>query len=593
MGLAASQARLLTITARKADCEFQSMSLSHQKIALSRDMERISEEYQNATSKTKLVYDFYGTGNSQMNLNYGLLMTPSVYNDYLPKFITDRQNRVVLSPEYANAARFAGIPQEGYTGTPSSEIRNLFIEGLEGANVISATTAANIESIVYNDGIGLGTLIQANEAYTEITYDQLLERLKIECNSKDYGLYLGDIPADCDFIDCSLSMANGDPHAYLFEYEYDNGSQSKAGVTGDNDNKLLTLDQLLGDGNHYVLSLDGGRGPCVALSETAIAQQVIVGKSEHSPSVLNWITDCFASILGGVTENDLALQYAYDQVVSMIYPNEKIQDLALQWYNNGWTTDSAKEQSKETDKNKDGSRSLVQEISTEVRNCYDSNEVEAVAEQAHNWLGFVNSACYHHDKDSRASIAIDLNNLAKVFLTAFMEYRDNGSYNYSNKKNVKDALLYEAKSDDKFKIVANTEVDSGEENLHAEFYDTMFNLICTSGWTENENINNAEYMQELLKNGSIYISSIDNDACYYQSSYKTDTYIHEVTDSEAVAQAEAKYNALKASIENKENTIDMKMKNLDTEISSLTTEYDTMKSVISKTVEKSFKRYDA
>ena len=82
MGLAASQARLLTITARKADCEFQSMTLSHEKIALSRDMEKISDEYQNATNQTKLVYDYYGTGTSQMNLNYGLLMSPSVYNDY-------------------------------------------------------------------------------------------------------------------------------------------------------------------------------------------------------------------------------------------------------------------------------------------------------------------------------------------------------------------------------------------------------------------------------------------------------------------------------------------------------------------------------
>ena len=31
MGLAAGQARLLTITGRKSDCEFESMRLSHQK----------------------------------------------------------------------------------------------------------------------------------------------------------------------------------------------------------------------------------------------------------------------------------------------------------------------------------------------------------------------------------------------------------------------------------------------------------------------------------------------------------------------------------------------------------------------------------
>ena len=96
-----------------------------------------------------------------------------------------------------------------------------------------------------------------------------------------------------------------------------------------------------------------------------------------------------------------------------------------------------------------------------------------------------------------------------------------------------------------------------------------------------------------MKSGAVYISSINNDGNYYQSGYSTDTYIAEVADLEGVAQAEAKYNAAKAKIENKENTIDMKMKNLDTEISSLTTEYDAVKGIISKTVEKSFKRYDA
>ena len=51
MGLSASQARLLTITARKSDCEYESMRLSHQKLALSRDMNNVSEEYQNAINQ--------------------------------------------------------------------------------------------------------------------------------------------------------------------------------------------------------------------------------------------------------------------------------------------------------------------------------------------------------------------------------------------------------------------------------------------------------------------------------------------------------------------------------------------------------------
>ena len=64
MGLAAGQARLLSITARKSDCEYQSMRLSHQKIALSRQLADLSNEYENSLNQTKLVYDYYGTGDS-------------------------------------------------------------------------------------------------------------------------------------------------------------------------------------------------------------------------------------------------------------------------------------------------------------------------------------------------------------------------------------------------------------------------------------------------------------------------------------------------------------------------------------------------
>ena len=80
MGLSAAQARLLTITARKSDCEFKSMGFSHEKIALSREMTDISNEYQNSLNLTKMVYDFYGNGDKSTPLSYNLLMTPSQLN---------------------------------------------------------------------------------------------------------------------------------------------------------------------------------------------------------------------------------------------------------------------------------------------------------------------------------------------------------------------------------------------------------------------------------------------------------------------------------------------------------------------------------
>ena len=45
---------------------------------------------------------------------------------------------------------------------------------------------------------------------------------------------------------------------------------------------------------------------------------------------------------------------------------------------------------------------------------------------------------------------------------------------------------------------------------------------------------------------------------------------------------------MKAQLTYKEDTIDLKTKKLDAEISSLSTEYDTVKNLISKSIEKTF-----
>ena len=109
MGLSAAQARLLTITARKSDCEFKSMGFSHEKIALSREMTDISNEYQNSLNLTKMVYDFYGNGDKSTPLSYNLLMTPSQLNGYMPMLTTDSSGKVVLDSKYAKAAAAAGV----------------------------------------------------------------------------------------------------------------------------------------------------------------------------------------------------------------------------------------------------------------------------------------------------------------------------------------------------------------------------------------------------------------------------------------------------------------------------------------------------
>ena len=65
-------------------------------------------------------------------------------------------------------------------------------------------------------------------------------------------------------------------------------------------------------------------------------------------------------------------------------------------------------------------------------------------------------------------------------------------------------------------------------------------------------------------------------------------HVAEVTDEDAIAQAEAEYNLKKSQLRYKEESLDLELKNIDTELSALTTEYDTVKNLISKNVEKVF-----
>ena len=100
MGLAASQARFLAITARKNNCEFRSMEIAQQKLSVTRDLQKAADEYQNSLNATKLVWDADnngdGTGTSY-DLSYSIMMTPSALNEYDPYLITDTQGKIVLS----------------------------------------------------------------------------------------------------------------------------------------------------------------------------------------------------------------------------------------------------------------------------------------------------------------------------------------------------------------------------------------------------------------------------------------------------------------------------------------------------------------
>lgn len=546
MGLAAGQARLLSITGRKSDCEFESMRLSHQKIALARELADLSNEYQNSLNQTKLVYDYYGTGDTSTQLSYGILMNPSALNNYMPTMITDPLGRAVLNSKYAAAARDAGIPQEGLGSLPSEDTRNAFIQALCKQGLITEKLATTITGLPYNQaaGLGGGTTVAINTK--EVDLEGLEE-------------YLGDISVDLkDIVD---KNHGGQDSIGGGIYKWNGNGWEEIDITKES----ISLKDLI-EGNIAMWGtnpdnedLRGNDGKYDYTWEERLANS----------SLWETLQESFADLFDlGDGYTAKALEYANNRLSEMLTPRT----LSVEPDNYGYmNTHSGK----------------------------SCGKIEKwIKSESFNYVGKVNER--NSGSNYNDGIGMNLSYAVKSYLTWIADFMNGLSkcdqYGvdkyHADVGGVQECRFVTDDSNFLYTIKTGSEVSSDDLG-QSTFYDALFNQICLNGWTENDNVTNNEYLQQMLQSGMMFISKMKDDNYYYQGNYATDTYIKEIADETKVAYAESKYNTEKAKLNAKEETLDLKMKNLDTEISSLTTEYDTVKNTISKNIEKSFKRYSA
>lgn len=543
MGLAAGQARLLTITGRKSDCEYQSMKLSHQKIALARELADLSNEYQNSLDQSKLVYDYYGKGDTSTPLSYGILMNPSTLNNYMPITVTDSMGRITLNSKYAEVARKAGIPQEGLGTLPSEDLRNKFIQGLVGEEIITEDFGNRIQKLPYNQNAGFGGDVTVATQTTTGNYNYLMNYIKENCTNS-YDL---------------KNITNGVNGAKTNDGTQDADSEE---LKSTNLYNLLT--------SHVIISACGKDGNKWPDNEAKLLANNL---SSDTSGLFSWLQNELSQVLGVNTYAQQALAYATEQM-SKMFDTSKYSNI----------------------ESISGTRREVSNR-TGTKKCREGN-----INASKDLIGFsfskLSMGIGH--KKRNPTIAIDLSNLAQAYLTYFADYMNGISKVDDKGKQVFDvnqgsktsSNLAENNKTYQYVMKTGTSVSS-DDMAQATFYDALFNQICANGWTENNQIEDKTYLQQMLQSGMLYLSKTKDDGYYYQENYATDSYIKEVTDDTKVAQAEAKYTTEKAKLNAKEETLDLKMKNLDTEISSLTTEYDTVKNTISKNIEKSFKRYNA
>lgn len=141
------------------------------------------------------------------------------------------------------------------------------------------------------------------------------------------------------------------------------------------------------------------------------------------------------------------------------------------------------------------------------------------------------------------------------------------------------------------------DVKNPDENAEAKakWYTNLFERMNEGGYKTLEKglANSQEWLQFALESGLITMEQVNKDGDWVSTMYLNSSDITESTVDIDITIAEAKYTKTMNQIESKDKRYDLELKNIDTEHTSLQTEYDSIKSVMDKNVERNFKMFEA
>lgn len=625
MGLAASQARFLGITARKNSCELRSMQIAQEKLSITNKLTQISEDYQKSLDATRLVWDSeYITDGSIYDVSYDLLMQPSILNGYSPQLLTNNKNQVVLDSQYANALKTIGnagykldatgeqvnASFEDFKTGGASRTKTNFINFLNALNKGGILSKNNLDTMItalnssngdrfYNAYNGLGgytTNKFATESMNLATLKRYITKLTDPGSDymnelrKNYGtsynddgskkitkdadgsehieidtaydkaIKLGELldfngilveKTDEDIKDSSgnvIRTGTGEKYKGIQGFEYvDKDGNSQSGSFEDAITKQKDSQLTLSDSDFDFTDLMNKE---ITLSSDD-AEQMAEGMAKFLDSLYAIMGNFFAVNKDSVDQDYLT--YAMDQICKL----------------NGMKWDSATQSVK-----RDASSKKVEFNSGAAISANNPAKHTSIIKDGNNYQ-------------------VSLSNMAKGLLTYFekaIEGFDSGFTIESTDEKKTENSFYITQDPAYMYFLNNPESLSIDDDaqLLLDYYAQMFNQICAHGWTESTLVSEPEHLKNMLKNGTLFTSVLSDDGNFYQAPYTRNNFVAEVADQDAITRAEAEYKTQQLKLSAKEEELNIDMQMVDAELSALTTEYDTVKQMISKGVEKGF-----
>lgn len=211
-----------------------------------------------------------------------------------------------------------------------------------------------------------------------------------------------------------------------------------------------------------------------------------------------------------------------------------------------------------------------------------------------------NSTVFQELKSDYPNLIKDIDTISAVSdFTEFIQYvhKNGADDKYTGAfQNLIDAFTVELMLDEigepKYTWIDTNDAGNQENaEAKAQWYTNLFNRM-REGYAVIENglASSPEWIEHAFESGIVSMEQVDKSYNWNAIDYKCCSSITENTDNtQAVALAEAKYNRAMNDIKRKDNMFDMQLKNIDTEHNALQTEYDVIKGVISKNIERTMK----
>lgn len=657
MGLATEQARFLCITARKADCEYKSTEIAQQKLEITNQLSNISADYSNALNSTKLVWQNDATDRTAGVTYSLLMTPSAYndYNPYLVTTSSGAivlNSEYAAAAKAAGISKAGGI---GSSSSRDKFIKELVGQGIVTEN--TANEIISTPKTVWNPSAGMGAVpmdkaetsaMQLSDLIlSEAIGQQKIDWTSLYINSEngeisetEYNKHLSDLndnlvaarqivlyddDGNIRTEDTSDTAKENFATKYK-QYEEDIEKAKSEGRENDYNRLLAEKKQYVADNPVkaalYDISSYKAQYPkdkvktfdTVAskfqTSSTSVAKTTISTDSKTNKSTVNsGITVIKNGVINSnsadIRDMDIGDILSGDVTLMIRNGNKSKSAEAMANLGQSLLLSMAKVFGYGQDTGiglnvDEPSKKALEYAYTMVSNTYlrAGNTISNSGRTSDSAMTD-NSAYINASKNNRIGqdadgqyTALSLSNMLSSFLTYYDNALNGTNSNYVVGKSVETSSFVTDDSGYYYIGKESGKSVSQTERL-ADFFDEIYNNICEKGWREDPSIDDEEYMTSAIKDGRYAMASLNQDGYYYQTRYNETGYMAEVTDDDAIARAEAEFTRMKSELTYKEDSIDLKSKKLDAEISALSTEYDTVKNLISKSIEKTFTMFSS